>query len=195
VRTSFGLRLANSAIRRSFVETPSRHDVPFIFPSCGSVFPAPPFPPRGPSGRFPHFAGPIEELRLLLAPSRCASVVPRVAVLPPRARFFAPSESERSLGGLGSFHRGPLPGLGGRGVRPPRFLGHPCSRAVLSQTPVGPRCLAFSTPRCCQRSSGRRWPQHLVPFEALSHGSCARCLRFAAAVADGLAQDSLPAAG
>jgi hypothetical protein len=79
----------------------------------------------------------------------------------------------------------------------PRFLGSPCSRAVLSLTPVvsTSRALCASAtlaelglPRSLTTSA-----THDLDFEAQSHGPRARCLRFAAALADGLAQDSLPA--
>ena len=39
-----------------------------IVPSNGSVIPAPPFAPRGPSGRFPRFIAPTAALRLPVAP-------------------------------------------------------------------------------------------------------------------------------
>jgi len=50
----------------------------------------------------------------------------------PRARSFAPAGGEHTVDGQGSFHRGPRPGSRGGGVRPPRFLGDPCTYAMLS---------------------------------------------------------------
>lgn len=62
VSTTLGLFLASSAIRWSFVETFVGLEGPFIFRSYGSVVPAPAFPPRGSSERFPRFIGTTQAL-------------------------------------------------------------------------------------------------------------------------------------
>ena len=54
-----------------------------------------------------------------------------------------------------------------------------------SLTPVGPQRLAFATPWFCRRFCDSAGPGIQFDFEALSHGSCACCLRFTAGVTAG----------
>jgi hypothetical protein len=75
--------------------------------------PVPPFPPRGPSGRFPRFIGTIEALRLPAA--RPTSLRFLRSVVP------APTRSGRETTGS------------------PRFLRVPLVYMPCSTTPVGPR--------------------------------------------------------
>ena len=72
--------------------------------------PTPPFPPRGPSGRFPRFRGNMKALRL-------------------------PAAHLASL----RFLRSAIPRSLAETAGPPRFLGSPCACAPCSSTPVGPR--------------------------------------------------------
>ena len=77
----------------------------------------------------------------------------------------------------------------------PRFLGSPCMRAGFTD-PGGldvPRLVRVrftrrrGLPHSRRASATNDWA-----FEAQSHGPHAHCLRFAAALTDGLAQDSFP---
>ena len=66
---------------------------------------------------------------------------------------------------------------------PPRFLGNPCACAPPSPTPVGPRCQAIPASQCWCRSENHGTSRNQFHFEALSRGSHAPCVRFAAGVA------------
>src|SRR5690349_6489895 len=90
--------------------------VPAIFPSCGSVIPGSPFPPQGPTGRFPCFIGTFG----------CSDFLPPVPV-----RFSCPLRA-------GTAH------LGRRRQDLPRFLGSPTAAVPRSSTPVARALLALA---------------------------------------------------
>ena len=146
-----------------------------------SPWPGSPLPLQGPSGRFPHFVGHIEELRLPTPvpghfgrPS-CARYHPcaRCSLLPSAS---APLEAEGCV-------RIPSPGCfyeWRRGAS--QVPGEP-----LHQRPaLGPRSgLRISPKRCVGAVDAQHEdvdPNNLNIFEAQSHSSDARCLRFAAAL-------------
>jgi hypothetical protein len=144
--------------------------------------PAPLFPRRGPSGRFPHFTGRIEELRLLSSRPGPASVVPRRPVLPPRSSIRSVREASAPLGGLGCFHRGPRPGLRGRGVEASQVPGGPLPprRALRPRSGLGVSpCRPLGAASAQRDGAG---PNDGNSFEAQSHGLWACCLRFASDV-------------
>jgi hypothetical protein len=75
---------------------------------------------------------------------------------------------------------------------PPRFLGSPSRRHAPLSDPGSPSCSHHvEHDWYCLPPTGRRRHYHENDFEALSRGLPARCLRFAAWVTPGLAQDSL----
>jgi hypothetical protein len=89
---------------------------------------------------------------------------------------------------------GPSGNLVGRRADLPGFLGplvHTCP--ALGPRGGGVDLTSSSSPPCGLPLVQRRRPSHVVLFGAQSRGPRARCLRFAAGVAPGLAQDSLPA--
>jgi len=119
------------------------------------------FPPRGPTGWFPRFAG----------TTRCSDFSPLVT-----RRFVAFASR--------------LPLSRAEAVRPPRFLRDPCARAPLSD-PGGlaafARTIRAGRPTPSRGDSAFRacdgvGAHHKSPFGAQSRGPRARCLRFAATV-------------
>ena len=151
---------------------------PASFPPAVS-WPGAPFPPRGPSGRFPRFTGTMRRSDSLPpVPPRfvafawrypgCTRVsLPRPPSAPPRAWSWSPGSSGRDL----PRRRQDLPGSWGTPVNVP-----------CSPTPAGPRtpghCGAATRPSVTSTTSAPA-SSH---FGAQSHGPLTRCLRFAARV-------------
>ena len=115
--------------------------------------PAPPFPPRGPSGRFPRFIGTIKALRLPVAPPaslRCLrSAVPRSTPVVSLSRWPAPARREP-----GPWSPVARPALFPR--RPwglPGSWGIPCRACRALRPRTSPMRQAIQRVGCCQRSS------------------------------------------
>ena len=153
-------------------------------PSFPPTVPCPgaPFPPRGPSGRFPRFFG-TAALRLPAAPPASLRFLRR-AVPPLHAWASLPRSTGARSAGLGLAHRGARPATSTETTGSPRFLGNPlCTRALLSDP--GGTSRARPLPRfgvAFRQLERRRLPRRNADFGAQSHGPRARCLRFAGRV-------------
>ena len=138
-------------------------DSPIIFLSYGSINSASDFPPQGPFGQVP----PIH---------RYYSDAPTSCQVPDR--FVASPSLYRSV-------RASLAG-------PLRFLGNPFACMPYSTTPTDFRARPLQLLHVAFRWIENVGFRDNFYFVAQSHGLQARCLRFAAWVTPGLAQDSLP---
>jgi hypothetical protein len=150
------------------------------FPPAVS-WPGASFPPRGPSGRFPRFPG---TMRRSDSPS---PIPPRFVAFAERyhgcTRVSFPGPPGAPDTGLELVTRYLQPGSAVEAAGPPRFLGNPCERVLLSDPggitdarPLRRRDAAFRH----FKNVGSRDDD---AFGAQSHGPFARCLRFAAPVA------------
>jgi hypothetical protein len=93
-------------------------------------WPGAPFPPRGPSGRFPRFPGNYEVLRLPIAHPAALRCL-RLAVSRSHLQF-APLAARCAGRGPGVGHPVLPPGLTEKTTGPPRFLKNPRERALFS---------------------------------------------------------------
>ena len=95
----------------------------------------PPFPPRGPLGRFPRLTGTMEALRLPTACLVRLRIARRADTAVAPVSF--PSTGTRGRG-PGSWSAGSRAGTSAGAVGPPRFLGNPDAPLPWSTTPAGP---------------------------------------------------------
>src|SRR3954454_360584 len=156
--------------------------------------PAPLFPRRGPSGRFPHFTGRIEELRLLSSRPGPASVVPRRPVLPPRSFPSLRPAASALPAAWGCFTGVPFASSEAEALRPPRFLGDPCPHAVLSD-PGRASVSRLVDPSVLPALNGTALAPTTVILSRLNHTACGRAVYASRPTSPPSTQDSLPAAG
>jgi hypothetical protein len=137
-----------------------------------------PFPPRGPSGRFPRFLGTVKHSDFLPPLPRC--FVAFAARYRHASWVSFPAAARRYDCGPGVVHRSPHTGFIGGGDRTSQVPGGPhCKRALLFD-PGG--TLALGHCRALVLSSAIRDDvdsHDSQNFEAQSHGPPTRCLRFA----------------
>jgi hypothetical protein len=133
---------------------------PQTFPCSGA-----PFPPRGPSGRFPRFFGTTKHSDFL-RPSRVASFpslrgtaapwasLPQTQDAPPAGRGFSPESPNRFIDG---------------GNRTAQVPAGPTVDVPCSSTPAGPLRSATTALRCCLPPNGRRRLPRVTNISRLNH--------------------------
>ncbi len=126
-----------------------------------------PFPPRGPSGWFPRFFGPVKHSDFL--PPLPRYFVSFASRYRRHALGFAPAGARRSTHGPGVIHRIPQPGSSTETTGPPRFLEDPTMNVPCSPTPVGPLRSATAALRFCLPPFGRRRLPRLPNISRLNH--------------------------
>ena len=141
----------------------------------------PPFPPRGPLGRFPRLAGTMKALRFPTAGLARLRIARRTETAVASASF--PSTGTRGRG-PGSWSAGSRAGTSAGAVGPPRSLGNPDAPLPWSSTPAGP-----DSPGRLRRSGAapptvnEEGSRELSCERGSIQGFGARCLRFTTPVA------------
>ena len=128
----------------------------------------PPFPPQGPSGRFPCVIGSTAALRLPVARPAVASF-PSFGGTAAAPWASSRSRPRRASCGPGVVHRNPQPDHDGD-AGPPRFLGNPNVYMPCSSTPAGPLRSPLQHLGVAFRQCRRRRLPRSPNFEAQSHG-------------------------
>ena len=135
---------------------------PRTFPCSGA-----PFPPRGPSGWFPRFAGTMRHSDFLSPFPRCfvsfASRYRRCAL------GFVPAAARRHGCGPGIVYRIPQTGFIDGGDRTSQVPGGPHLNVPCSATPVGPPRSATTALRCCLPPIRKRRLPRQILISGLNH--------------------------
>jgi len=153
-------------------------------PSFPQTCPCPgaPFPPRGPSGRFPRFDGTVKHSDFLPPlPRRFVSFTSRYRRC---ALCFVPAAARRNSCGPGVVHRSPLTGFIDGDDRISQVPGGPHYERALLFDPGGTVALGHCRASVLPSATFDDVDSHQFQnFEAQSHGPFTRCLRFAGWVA------------
>ena len=128
------------------------------------------FPPGGPPGWFPRFAGTIRHSDFLSPFPRC--LVSFASRYRHCALGFVPAVARRHGCGPGIVYRIPKPDSLTEVTGPPRFLEDPVMNVPCSATPVGLPRSATTALRCCLPPIGKRRLPRQILISGLNHTAC-----------------------
>ncbi len=172
-----GISRACFAIRSSFVDTVMEPDVSAIFPSNVPVCSGAPFPPRGPSGRFPRFPGTMKHSDF--PPPLARRFVSFASRYRRCALGFAPADARRSACGPGvCCPASPYRSLRRRRQDLPGSWRTPTVDVPCSSTPADLHARPLLRFGVAFRLLDGVGSHDRNNFEAQSHGPHTRCLRF-----------------